>query len=134
MIQTDGLNRFRNVLPKTFQMIYYTPTKAENLLSTRKTIYLPCYSTGRHNNWVLPVWQDVEHSNKRLFSWTSLQNFRLFGEMSNRIAITRAWYYSPRKVVEIARKKWHKQIVYIAVISSKIIFISIKKYYLLLIK
>ena len=28
--QTDGQNRFRNVLSKTFQMIYDTPIKAEN--------------------------------------------------------------------------------------------------------
>ena len=40
------LNRFRNVLSKTFQMIYDTPTKAENKLATRKTIYLPRYTRG----------------------------------------------------------------------------------------
>ena len=28
--RTDGQNRFRNVLLKTFQMIYDTPIKAEN--------------------------------------------------------------------------------------------------------
>ena len=30
-------------------MIYDTPTKAENYLVTRKTIYLPRYTRGRHN-------------------------------------------------------------------------------------
>ena len=28
--RTDRLNRFRNVLSKTFRMIYDTPTKTEN--------------------------------------------------------------------------------------------------------
>ena len=43
---TDRRNRFRNVLLKTFQIIYDTPTKAENYLATRKTIYLTRYTRG----------------------------------------------------------------------------------------
>ena len=46
VVQTDGGNRFRNVLSKTFQMIYDMPIEAENYLATRKTIYLPRYTRG----------------------------------------------------------------------------------------
>ena len=52
---TDGRNRFWNVLWKIFQMIYDTPTKAENLLATRKTIYIPRYTRERHNKHFM-VW------------------------------------------------------------------------------
>ena len=43
---TDRLNWFPNVLPKTFQMIYNTPTKGKNKVATRKRIYLPRYTRG----------------------------------------------------------------------------------------
>ena len=46
VVQTDRRNRFRNVLSKTFRMIYDTPIKAENYLATRKTMYLPRYTKG----------------------------------------------------------------------------------------
>ena len=45
--RNDRQNIFRNVFSKTFPMIYDTPTKAENKLATRKTIYLPI--TLEHN-------------------------------------------------------------------------------------
>ena len=44
---TDRRNRFRNVLSKTFQIIYDTPIKAEKYLATRKTINLPRYTRGK---------------------------------------------------------------------------------------
>ena len=43
--QTDGID-FGMYSQKTFSMIYDTPTKAENVWATRKTVYLSCNTRG----------------------------------------------------------------------------------------
>ena len=68
-------------------MIYDTPIKAENYLVTRKTIYLPHYTRGRHNDF-----SDIMASSKVFFDGTAVfsMHFKSVFERASRITNIRS--------------------------------------------